>query len=880
MTGRLRAAPGTARRAAPTPAPGHPLALAPQVGADLARTLRRRTAPAVLATLLAVMGAAALLLHGLAVRQDRAAVEASTRLVDALVRDRLQLMRRVVIDYAGWEEAYLNLHTRLSVDWAYGRDQLGLALRDTFGFDLVLVVRPDSGVGYAFGDGALLAGDPRPRLQGGLAAMVDAARVATPFAATRPVPAVGFLRLDGAPAIAGAAAVIPPLGATVARDPGTPTVLVFVDRLSPDELARRGDRDLIDGLRFAGAGPLPPGAPGLPLVARDGSPAGLLTWSQELPGTQTRRALLPWLLGVALATLALTARALRQAQRAARALAASETRFRDVAEAASDWIWETDARQELVFLSERFAAMTGFPVADALGRKLTRYLELESPVGASRTLSELLAARAEAGAVGGSFLGCYRTRDAARRICRVSVRPVRDPARAGALIGHRGMVSDVTPEVEAQREARRLSLHDPLTGLPNRMLLIDRLGQAVRHARRHGGRIAVLCLDLDRFKPVNDAHGHAAGDTVLRETARRLRSLLRDADTVARVGGDEFVAVVHDRGGDGLEIETLCHRLLHAVGEPIELAGGAAEVGLSIGVARCPDDGDDLDHLLTHADLALYEAKQAGRGTYRFFSAALSQRLLVRRALERELRRGVEAGEFELEFQPRFRLADMRPVAAEALLRWHHPARGRVPPGEFVPLAEETGLIVPIGGWALREACRRAAALRGLAVSVNVSPIEFKRGSLVAHVEGILRDTGLHPTRLELEITETTLFQEAVDPLPTMRALKAMGVRLAMDDFGTGYSSLNYLRRFPFDRIKIDRGFIADLEDNPGTRAIVRAVIGLGRALGLGVTAEGVETSGQLRILRAEGCDEVQGFYIGRPVAWDEIERALLAAAA
>ncbi|MFO1072172.1 MAG: EAL domain-containing protein [Geminicoccaceae bacterium] len=842
-------------------------ALGRQVGADLARTLRRRTVPAVMAVLLAVMTGALVLVNGLAATQDRAAVASTGLLVGTLLQERSQLMRRVILDYAGWEEAYVNLHQTLSIEWAYDRQQLGPTLQTTFGFDLVLVVTPDGSIGYAFGDGRRLTEDQRQRLDGGFDRMIEEARRSAPYPSLETVPVVGGLRLDGAPAIAGAAAVIPPVGSAVARAPGIPTVLVFVDRLTAAELVHRGDGELVAGLRL-----VPPGpelTPSLPLQAYDGTLSGRLTWDQSLPGSEMRRALLPWLWGGGLAMLALLALAMHEALFAAKALVASEIRFRDVSEAASDWIWETDARQRLVYLSARFHELTGFAEADALGQPLARYLALEAPVEGHRSLAELVAARPP-DATGG-FVCCYRTREGQRRSCRVAARAVRV---GGMLLGFRGTVSDITVEVEAQREVRHMSLHDPLTGLPNRILLIDRLGQALRHALRHGGQLAVLCIDLDRFKPVNDTWGHAAGDAVLRETARRLRSQVRETDTVARVGGDEFVVVTYDRDGM-LEIETLSHRLLHAVTEPIELAVGPVEIGLSIGIARFPGDAGDLDHLLSHADLALYEAKQAGRGTYRFFSTALSQRLSHRRKLEHELRCAVEASQFELEFQPRVRVADMRLVAAEALLRWRHPLRGRLAPAEFLGLAEETGLVVPIGAWALRQACRRAAALGDLAVSVNVAPAQFKRGDLVGHLRSILAETGLPGSRLELELTEGTLFQAAIDPLQVMQALKAMGIRLALDDFGTGYSSLSCLRRFPFDRIKIDRSFIADIEGNAGTRAIVRSVLSLGRALGLAVTAEGVETEGQLRILRAEGCDEVQGYLIGRPAGWDQLERTL-----
>jgi diguanylate cyclase (GGDEF)-like protein len=436
----------------------------------------------------------------------------------------------------------------------------------------------------------------------------------------------------------------------------------------------------------------------------------------------------------------------------------------------------------------------------------------------------------------------------------------------------------------SRARVRHQALHDGLTGLPNRLLLQERLGQALAHARRGGtgaaggGAVAVLCLDLDRFKPVNDTLGHAVGDALLCAAAERLRGHVREEDTVARLGGDEFAilqAGVAQPEGAG----ALARRLVEALGQPFEVDGHQLVVGASVGIALAPGDGADPDDLLKKADMALYRAKADGRGTFRSFEPGMDAKLHARRLLELDLRKALASGGFELHYQP---LVDLRTgaiAAFEALLRWPHPSRGMVPPAEFVPLAEEVGLIVPLGEWVLHRACEDAAGWPGeVRVAVNLSAVQFRGDALVPSVVAALAASGLPAERLELEITEGVLLQDGEATLATLRDLRALGVRVAMDDFGTGYSSLGYLRSFPFDKIKIDRSFVGELGASPDCEAIVRAVTGLGGSLGIATTAEGVETAEQLERLRAEGCDEAQGYHLGRPMP--AREAALLLGAA
>ncbi|MGU3539910.1 PAS domain-containing protein [Methylobacterium sp. A54F] len=433
--------------------------------------------------------------------------------------------------------------------------------------------------------------------------------------------------------------------------------------------------------------------------------------------------------------------------------------------------------------------------------------------------------------------------------------------------------TDVTADVslaEAFEDAKRQAQHDAATALPNRLRLASFMAAALAAP---GARLAVLYLDLDRFKPINDSFGHHVGDRVLGEIADRLRRALRSDQIVARVGGDEFVVAAPDLAED--EIEPFCQHLVAAVGQPIVTEGGEIKVGISIGISVSPNDGTTPDELMRCADTALYRSKQNGRGTYSFFAPEMNDRIVSSRTLADDMRRGIAAGEFFLEYQPRFGTRGQRVNSVEALVRWSHPERGRISPADFIPLAERSGLIVPLGTWILRTACRAAAAWPGIGVSVNVSPIQFRDGHLVEIVTAALSEAGLAPERLEIEITEGVLMEDAERARRLLGELKALGVRLAMDDFGTGYSSLSYLRSFPFDVIKIDRQFIADIEHREGGRAVVQAILGLGRALGLSVTAEGVETVGQLAMLTLDQCSEVQGYLLARPMPDEKVSELL-----
>ncbi|SDA64950.1 putative bifunctional diguanylate cyclase/phosphodiesterase [Mesorhizobium qingshengii] len=446
----------------------------------------------------------------------------------------------------------------------------------------------------------------------------------------------------------------------------------------------------------------------------------------------------------------------------------------------------------------------------------------------------------------------------------------RQPMSGGGWVA---TFDDVTERRRTEERMTHLAHHDTLTGLPNRSMFRERLYLALEDAA--ATPLAIFSLDLDRFKAVNDTWGHPAGDWLLKSVAERLqRCLNNETDIVARFGGDEFVIVQFNFKGIA-HAEKLAKRIVEAIAKPFRDKNRDMHVGISLGISVFPNDGSDADTLLKNADTALYRAKSEGRNLYRFFESGMDAMVQARRALEVDLETALPRQEFDLDFQPLMNIESGEIIGAEALMRWHSPARGTVAPDEFIPVAEETGLIVPLGEWALRKACAAAASWpAGVRIAVNVSAVQLKSGGFARSVISALAFSGVPANQLELEITETVLMDESETVLKTLRQLRELGIRIALDDFGTGYSSLGYLRRFPVDKIKIDRSFIHDL-GNRDTAAIVRTIIGLGAELGITVTAEGVETEAQLDFLRANGCVEAQGYLIGVPSKAADIQRLL-----
>ena len=457
----------------------------------------------------------------------------------------------------------------------------------------------------------------------------------------------------------------------------------------------------------------------------------------------------------------------------------------------------------------------------------------------------------------------------------IPVEVIWKPYRSGLRANEVYAVRDLQERRLAEKTIRHLAHHDALTGLPNRASLRQRLDEKLVDAQSGGWTFAVLCLDLDRFKEVNDLYGHAVGDQVLRLAADRMSAALSHGEFAARVGGDEFV-ILQSEGLQPDSAAALASRLTEAFAASFEIDGTATDVGVSIGIALYPDDGISAEQILANADMALYRAKGNGRGSACFFEPDMDLAVRRRRRLAQELRVAVAEDQLELLYHAQVKIPSAELIGFEALLRWHHPEQGMLSPLEFIPIAEETGLIVPIGEWVLRTACHEAAGWpRPYKIAVNLSAKQFQGHDLAEVVHRILLETGLSPSRLELEITETALFDDLQKALDALRRLRALGVSIAMDDFGTGYSSLSSLQAFPFDKIKIDRQFVEQLSDKKHAAMIVRSVLGLGKSLEIPVLAEGVETADQLEFLSAEDCGQVQGFYFGRPASAEHIRKTL-----
>ncbi|MBC9877408.1 EAL domain-containing protein [Bradyrhizobium sp. INPA01-394B] len=524
-----------------------------------------------------------------------------------------------------------------------------------------------------------------------------------------------------------------------------------------------------------------------------------------------------------------------------------------------------DASGKIMLFNERYAAMLGRTGIPLTGRLLVEVLREEHARGQWKGDADQFFARLVADARDGRT-----TTDVVTRFDR-SIRVVNQPMQGGGWVA---TFEDITEWLEAQAKITHMARHDALTNLPNRVLFHEQLEQGLRRAGAND-QLAVLCLDLDHFKDINDSLGHPIGDALLKEVGRRLKATVGEDDTVARLGGDEF-AVVQIGRSEEAAARALASHIVEVISAPYEIDDHQIVIGVSIGISLSPQDGSHPDELLKNADLALYRAKADGRGTYRFFETGMDARAQARRLLEMDLRAALQRNEFQPYYQPIRDVVSDRVVAFEALLRWNHPQRGLIAPINFIPLAEETGLIVQLGELVLRRACADAATWPDdVGVAVNLSPVQFKNPNLIASVTEALEKSGLAARRLELEITESVLLQNSEATLTTLHELRAMGVRISLDDFGTGYSSLSYLRSFPFDKIKIDRSFVSELATREDSVAIIRAVTGLGRSLGIVTTAEGVENDAQLELLRREGCTQAQGYLFSKPRPASEVAMML-----
>jgi diguanylate cyclase (GGDEF)-like protein/PAS domain S-box-containing protein len=521
--------------------------------------------------------------------------------------------------------------------------------------------------------------------------------------------------------------------------------------------------------------------------------------------------------------------------------------------------------------------MTGWKCAEALGRSLHEVFQIIDGATRKPAPDPMEEAIRENKAVKLTPNCTLIRRDGSESSIEDSAAPIHD--RSGSITGAVIVFHDVTESRVITEQMSHLAQHDILTDLPNRLLLKDRIDRAIVAARRNDTRVAVLYIDLDGFKDINDSLGHSTGDRILQSTAKRLLSCVRSSDTISRQGGDEFVVLLSEIK-QPFDAGITARKILTALNEPFSTDGHELQLTASVGLSTYPDDGQDAEILLKHADTAMYEVKKGQHHNFLFFNQEMNDRTIVRKSMEADLRGAVRRKEFVLQYQPKINLRTGSVTGAEALIRWLSPDRGLVPPLEFIPIAEESGLILPIGQWVLREACTQAqqwvdAGFCATPVAVNVSSMEFRSEGFLESLRAILQETRLDPRLLELELTESVLMQRAESSVSLLSTLKSIGVRLAVDDFGTGYSSLSYLKRFPIDSLKIDQSFVRDITTDAGDATIVSAVISMARSLRLCVIAEGVETEGQIAFLQSHACDEAQGHYFSKPIVTHQLVQLL-----
>ncbi|MEO8382672.1 MAG: EAL domain-containing protein [Acidobacteriota bacterium] len=542
-------------------------------------------------------------------------------------------------------------------------------------------------------------------------------------------------------------------------------------------------------------------------------------------------------------------------KRAETALRDSEARYRLMAENSTDLIARTTPEGVFLYASDALRNLLGFEPADVVGTSIRAFIHPED-----RPLLRAIVPDAN----GRTFSYRALRRDGTFVWFESTSRAILD---ANGKVAEVISVSrDIGERRRAEEQIEYQAYHDALTGLPNRLLFRDRLTIALAHAKRQQTPLVVMFLDLDRFKIVNDTLGHSLGDDMLRVIAARLRSVLREGDTIARMGGDEFTVLLSDLG-QAEDAAKIAQKLLETVAQPVRVEGHELYVTTSIGIALHPSDGDTAESLLKNADSAMYRAKELGRNSYQLCTPAMNVRAAERLSIESALRRAIEREELVVYYQPLVQLETRRTVGMEALVRWNRPGHGLMQPASFIGIAEETRMIIPIGEWVLRQACRQARQWDSLRISVNLSPRQFQQSDICAVVSHALEESGLDPRLLELEITESTAMLNTARTIATLAELRELGVRIAIDDFGTGHSALSYLRRFPIDRVKIDREFVQEIDKSRSNRAIVSAIVAMAHGLDLSVTAEGVETEAQVEILREQKCEEVQGFLFGRPMA-------------
>lgn len=833
-----------------------------------------RTLRVLVALVAGIFALSVIMVMTIAHRQNQAAIKQEKQLLDQIWRAQQKIMRTDIRDYAFWGEAWKHLHVRMDTDWAYAQENFGPGLYSEYHYEGAFVVDGNNQTRYAVIDGKL-SSIPISAMLGKYTDewLAEARRLnSVPDALVRNI------IINRSPAIVVMAPITTGQMPGLPEVAGPPSIMIFINRMTPAKLAALGHSVGIDEARLASNTRDAQLEPAISQPIENGEKL-VLRWKSSEPGEALMLYILPLLLLTALVIGFVTRHVSRQAMfnarlcdqrfqqliRSQHELANSEARFRDVAEASSDWIWEIDRNGMLVYLSARFTDVTGHSVVSWLGRSIDELLHSKV-----QPVSEWLARREQQGHR--SVLRCnFICAQGKPRICRLVANMV---GYVDNIEGYRGTVSDITLEVEAQARIQFLSQHDVLTGLPNRLQLKEFLTGRLSHLPE-SDPLVMISLDLDRFKPINDTWGHAAGDKVLNDVSLRLQSCLGADELAARLGGDEFILLLTGcRTRE--QIEKRCQRLLNELQRPFSIADQSVFIGASMGIAMAPQDAEQPDELLRLADIALYKAKQGGRNQWIFYSCEMSEHLMQQRDMARHLERAIAENRLRLFYQPRFDLNSSTIAGAEALIRWEPSPGEWIMPDRFIELAEENGLITAISDWVLETACREALSWQEtMYVSVNISPVEFRSGNLVQRVFHALHKTGLAPARLELEITENITFENPQHALTVMQGLHEIGVRLTVDDFGTGYASLGYLKAFPFNGLKIDRSWMQEFPQSVQSKRVVEGIMGLAQAFSLTVTAEGIETEEQLRQLKRMSCDEGQGYFLGRPMPSSEFAQLM-----
>ncbi|HDT1481163.1 TPA: EAL domain-containing protein [Enterobacter asburiae] len=780
---------------------------------------------------------------------------------------RQESMRSHLKDNAEWGDAYKHLHLNTDVHWAWDKQNLGKSLYDNFGYEGVFVLSPEGSTRYSVVDGKLKLQDLERWLD---KSTKDRLLRETSIKNGSPVSVLTLI--DSVPAIVSAQWITTGDDSSVQTLPGKPSTMVFIDKLTARKLLTIGQDAGIQNVRTSPATVTSQinNQTEFTLSTQNGDVK--IIWDGENPGQALIIYFLPLLILSVVLTVSMTVILMRHIMQKARMLdentflleqarlnlITSEKRFRDVSETTSDWFWETDLSLRITWLSGRFSTITGYENSKWIGRRLDELFpstsELSHDCARQRDLTERF-----------EFKNCPYTH--AQQTTSYCTLLAKFSAQPDGTVVLRGAATDVSQEVEATKRVEFLSRHDELTGLPNRYHIKEFLAGKLAKEDLNHYPFAMICLDLDKFKPVNDIFGHSTGDALLGEVASRLKNCVRRGDFVARQGGDEFMLLLGNTSQQD-QIEEVCRRIVQELNRPFAIEGNDVAIGVSMGIALAPRDSSSANDLLRYADIALYQAKQSGRNRWVYYRPDMSEKLTERRKLELELKTAIREEQLYLVYQPRYNLRYSTIDAVEALVRWQHPARGTIMPDQFIPLAEETGMIISLSNWVIRKACAETKdKLPGLSVSVNISAIEFQASDLAERIKEILRETGLEPNRLEIEVTENVTLSDPEKTLQTMKSLKKMGVRILIDDFGTGYASLSYLRKFQFDGLKLDKSFIFTLGDSPQNQSVVEKIIGLGKAYSMAVTAEGVETAEQLSFLKKNKCDEVQGYLLGKPAA-------------